>query len=390
MLKKKITIIIIVGLAVGWGMGAAAQADIAPKLKISPPTVEASVFIGETIERSVEITNQSDVALPIKVKVVDFRASDESGGMEFDPIDLNPSVSAKSWFEIEKPDFILDPQEKQTARFKIKIPVQAENRGYYAAILFEPQLPSFYFKENQPRAIPVMGVLNFITVESLSLDEEEVKNKLEVVGLSTPPQDRIVFLENSLGFISGNFKKLTALMIGEAKAASPVEVEILKKPPSSFLLRLKNNDSYHLKVGGKLVVLNWLGQKVGEANIATKTILPGTIRQFPAEFKLPVPGFLKWLPESWSRVLTDNLFLGKYEAKLDLKMISPVALEEMIPVLPWSFGFWALPWQFWIMAAAILAFIFLIIKKHRGRFALAWQALLKNTPQEDKTAVVEK
>ncbi|GAI28116.1 unnamed protein product [marine sediment metagenome] len=105
------------------------------------------------------------------------------------------------------------------------------------------------------------------------------------VEFSVPKKERLVALENMASKLLGSI-------------ALAAEFEITKKSPSSFILRIKNNDIYHIKPFGKVLIYNIFGKKVGEAEIPQRTILPGKIRRFPVEFSPSIPNYLKWLPES--------------------------------------------------------------------------------------------
>ena len=338
--------------------------NVSPRLAVSPHTFELDFFPGEERTEKVKITNKSEVALPILVRVVDFTASDETGGMSFDEALEEPSIASRQWFEIKNPNFILDAGETEKVNFTISVPENAEPGGHYAVMLFEPQLPSFYFEENKPQVIPVIGVLFLSSVKIFTL-EPEVKEKLEVVEFAVPKEERLISLEN-----------LTSAFVGGIVQAVS-EVTITKKSPSSFILRIKNNDIYHIKPFGKVLIFNIFGKKIGEAEVPKTTILPGKIRQFPVEFSPETPRYLKWLPESISNFLAQNFFFGKYQAKLILET-SGKRQETENDLLPLaSMSFFSFPWQFWIsFILTVLLFIFILVK-YRKRIILSFKILMR-------------
>ena len=114
-------------------------------LSVSPQVFEIDVFPGEKIEKKIDLRNLSEVPVPILVKTTDFTALDDSGEMEFDESLQDPSIASRKWFEIEKPNFILESNEREEVKVSIDIPENAEPGGHYSVILFEPQLPSLYF-----------------------------------------------------------------------------------------------------------------------------------------------------------------------------------------------------------------------------------------------------
>ena len=123
-------------------------------LAVSPQIFELDVFPDETMPKRIKLKNKSAVAMPIAVRVVEFTADENSGEMVFDEALQDPSLASHKWFKIENPNFILDPGETKKVNFTIEVPENAEPGGHYTVMLFEPRLPSFYFKEGRPRAVP--------------------------------------------------------------------------------------------------------------------------------------------------------------------------------------------------------------------------------------------
>jgi len=330
-----------------------AQEPISLGLSVNPQIFELDVFPGEKHIKKINLGNLSEVAMPILIRVTDFTAAQETGEMLFDESSQDPSFASRFWFEIESPNFILEPKEEREVRFSINVPENAEPGGHYAVMLFEPQLPSFYFQKGQIPAIPVVGVLFLISVKTFALELEELGEKLSVVEFSLPKEERMAALEN---FISR--------LVGSIVQAADIDINIVEKSPSKFVLRIKNNDVYHYKPQGKLLIYNTFGEKVGESEIQKTTILPGKIRRFPVEFSPEIPEKLKWLPASISNFLVQNTSFGKYKAV--------IALEVPGQKLETETQFWALPWKI------ILPLLFLIIGLIliRRRIVAAFKALL--------------
>ena len=345
-------------------IGVAEAKNISPRLSVSPHTFDLGVLPGEVITEKIKITNKSEVALPILARTVDFTARDEVGGMSFDALSQDISFASRKWIKIENPNFILEPSETEKINFTISIPENAEPGGHYAVMLFEPKLTSFYFEEGQPRAIPIIGVLFLFSVKTFTLDQE-VEQKLEVVEFSVPKKERLVAIENLVSAAIG----------GVAQAAT--EVTITKKSPQNFILRIKNNDIYHIKPFGKVLIYNVFGKKVGEAEIPQRTILPGKIRQFPIEFSPETPGYLKRLPASISNFLAQNFFFGKYQATIELQAKSPLTAETFQPNLPVILTFFSFPWQFWLGFVLTFGLLMFLIIKYRRRITLAFKTLIK-------------
>ena len=358
-------------------LSVSAQQNISPRLSVSPHTFDLGVLPGEVIADKIKLTNKSDVALPILVRTTDFTASDEIGGMSFDELSQDISFASRKWIKIENPNFILEPGETEKVNFTISVPENAEPGGHYAVMLFEPKLPSFYFKEDQPRAIPVIGVLLLFSVKTFTLEPPEYQT-LEIVEFSVPKEERIAIMEASLSVVQRTYQRLSASIIGQVQAAQPFQIEITKKAPSSFILRIKNNDIYHLKPFGKVLIYNIFGRKVGEAEVPQRTILPGKIRQFPIEFSPQASLYLKWLPESIANFLTENFFFGRYQARLSLEAKSPLTAEILQPNIPFVLTFFSFPWQFWLIFILTFGLLIFLTIKYRKRITLAFKTLTKS------------
>ena len=340
-------------------------------LSINPQIFEMDVFPGETISQKITIGNLSEVSLPIIVRVVDFTAEEDSGEMIFDEASQDPSVASRKWFEIENPNLILEPGERRKVLFSINVPENAEPRGYYSVMIFEPRLPSHYFEEMreatgevipvQPLAIPMVGVLFLTSIKTFTL-EPEVGQKLEVVEFSVPKEERLVTLENFASKIIGS-------------VAQAAQITITEKSPQNFILRIKNNDIYHIKPYGKVLIYNWFGKKVGETEIPQRTILPGKIRSFPVKFTPEIPEKLKWLPASISNFLVQNFFVGRYQAKLEIQAKSPLTAEILKPSATGLLTFFSFPWQFWLPFTLFLALLLVFVVKYRKRIGLAVKTL---------------
>lgn len=324
-------------------------------LSVYPQLFELDVFPGEKIEKEINLKNLSQAAIPVLVKVTDFTAEENSGEMEFDESSEDISLASRQWFQIENPNFILDVNEKEKIRFEISVPENAEPGGHYSVMLFEPQLPSFYFKPGQPKTIPVVGVLFLISVKTLSLEPISTDKPIEIVEFRIPEEARLQNLEKA---IAGIFQ-----IIPGVQAAT---VNIVEKTPSSFLLRIKNNDIFHHKLSGEISIYNFLGKRLGEAEVKKTTILPGKIRQFPISFSPEVPENLKWLPASISDFLIKNTALGEYRVVLEIK--GEKNRLELNQVL----NFWTFPWK---IALALFSFVILLVII-RKRIAAALKILI--------------
>ncbi len=328
--------------------------DFKPRLGVAPHTFELEVSRGEIFKNKIKILNQSELAIPITTRITDFTAAEETGQMLFDETSQDTSFASRFWIKIENPNFILDPGEVEEVKFSIEVPDNAEPGGHYAVVLFEPQLPSYYFKEGQPRAIPVIGVLFLISVKVEGLIEPETP--LTVVEFNIPENLHLRKLENFLvGFVG---------LVTEAIAAEKQAFSIVETSHLSFTLRIKNNDIYHVKPKGKLLILTGSDKIAGETEITETTILPGKIREFPVEFKPELPEKLtKYLPASISNFITRNLLFGNYRASLYLTTEKSTIKENI--------EFFAFPWKFVLSIVFIFALTLFFLIKYKKRIKSA-------------------
>lgn len=343
--------------------------QVSPRLAVSPYTFEIDVSPGEKLERVVKIFNQSESPMPINVRPVDFSAKEDSGDIIFDEMSQDPSISARKWVNIDKPNFILEPGETKSVDFSIDVPDNAEPGGHYATLFFEPTLPSFYFTEGQPRAIPVMGVLLILSVKTFSIDSISDKAQAEIVEFAIKPENRMRRLENALA---------SAVQIIPSVQASG-EVNIVEKTPFGFLLRIKNYDIFHHRFEGKIIVRNIFGVKIGEAEVKKTTVLPGKIRILPADFNPETPGWLKWLPAGLSDFLSHNGLIGAYSADLEIKT------ENSNKILLDSKVFWAFSWR--LIGPALLFLLGVILM--RRRLAASLITLFGRKPKDENDNVTQ-
>ncbi|MDD4624840.1 MAG: hypothetical protein WC322_00840 [Candidatus Paceibacterota bacterium] len=327
-------------------------------LSVSPQKYELDVFPGESFDYKLEIKNLSDLAMPVKIRMADFNALDDTGEMIFSEAE---SVSSQ-WFGIDNSEIILSGKEKREVSFSFSIPNEAERGGYYNVMIFEPQMPSYYFKEGRPKAIPVVGVLFLISVKNLSIDSEEEFSGLQIVEFSIPKEERAEVLEK----IAGVFSSRGAASVQSAYNSSALP--FAEKTPSSFSVKIKNNDYYHLKSSGKIVIYDIFGNKAGETDLSQKTILPGRTRLFKSEFLPEMPGYLKWLPASISSFFLNNFFIGQYQAEVTMQGINPVSGENSGSTQKFSFAVFA--WKFWL-PLFIIAVLALVLRKRIGKAILA-------------------
>ena len=334
--------------------------DFKPKIGVAPHTFEFEVNRGEVIKNKIKVLNQSDIPIPIAVRITDFTAAEETGQMLFDEASQDPSIASRKWIKIENPNFILESGETEEVRFSIEVPKNAEPGGHYATVLLEPKLPSFYFKEGGIRTVPVIGVIFLFSVEVEGLSRLE--EPFAVVEFNIPENLHLKKLENFAAGFGGLFT--------EVLAAEKQEFSVVESSHLGFSLRIKNNDIYHIKPQGKLLILANNNKIVGEVEIPKTTILPGKIRQFPVEFQPELSQKLeKYLPAAISNFISQNLFWGKYKAQL--------TLTENDDIIKKDIDFWVFPWKFALSTVFVLCLFLFFVLKYRKRIKKAIKVLFE-------------
>ncbi|MCK4520246.1 hypothetical protein KAT95_00020 [Candidatus Parcubacteria bacterium] len=343
--KKRILISLILFLFIG-GICSAEQGM---SIFVSPPIFEQEIEPGQSFQDEIYLLNKSDLAIPMEAKVINFEAAGEEGSIAFNEKEADISINPRKWFEIENPYFILEPHQSEKVKFSINVPENAEIGGHYVTVLFEPKLPSFYFEEKTLEAIPQIGVLFLISVGVDKSDRTE--KPLTVVEFNIPEEFHLQKLENLLANITGIFS--------EAWAAGEKTFSIVEKSNLPFTLRIQNNDPYHIKPEGKLLITTGRGKIVGETQVPKTTILPGKTRKFPVEFRPVLPEKLeKYLPKTVSNFISQNLLFGKYKASLLINFENSKIKEDII--------FWAFPWKVTLITLFILAILALMRKRIIG------------------------
>lgn len=334
--------------------------DFKPKIGVSPHTFEFEVNRGQVIKNKIKVLNQSEIAIPMAVKITNFTAAEETGQMLFDETSQDISIASRKWIKIENPNFILESGETKDIRFSIEVPENAEPGGHYATVLFEPKLPSFYFKEGGIRTLPVIGVIFLFSVEVEGL--LRLGQPLTIVEFNIPENLHLKKLENFATRFGGLFT--------EVLAAEKQKFSVVENSHLGFFLRIKNDDIYHIKPQGKLLILANNNKIVGEVEIPKTTILPGKTRQFPVEFEPKLSQKLeKYLPAAISNFISQNLFWGKYKAQLTLTAENDIIKENI--------DFWVFPWKFGLSTCFVFCLILFLMVKYRERMKKAVKVLFK-------------
>ncbi len=304
---------------------------------------------GQTYQDDVVVYNQSNIPLPVHIELSLWNLKPDSEDIEF--ITADPSFNATTWFTITPADFILDASGPKKIHFEIKVPKDAPLGSYLVMMRFQPTLPEQYFSEAGPRFIPELGVLFFINVKSLSLDQTSGYSAT-VSSLGPENQNRITLLNT---------------IIPTANAA------VFDQAVNNVIAQIKNTGTYYFKSAGTIEIKNMFGRTVLEKDLPERYLLPGSVRTIPIAVAPDAPGGGQF---AWFKQLLYQLgqqtYFGSYTATMRLKVPGQ-------PDIVSSIGFWVIPWKFWTIVAAAGLLIVLMFTKFRGRLQAAFAVLLRRS-----------
>lgn len=108
-------------------------------LVVSPPRTDFDINPGETLQKSIKVTNTSASELILDAKAIDFIVTDDAGT----PIKVTTEASgrflASPWFTLETTELVVPPKETAQLTVVITAPQDALPGGHYAGIYFEPK-----------------------------------------------------------------------------------------------------------------------------------------------------------------------------------------------------------------------------------------------------------
>lgn len=163
---------------------------------VSPPRTDFNIKPGETLQKTIKITNTSPTELILGAQVIDFIVTDDTGT----PIKVTEEASgrflASPWFTLDQTELVIPPKETAQITALITAPSNALPGGHYAGIYFEPkerrgEKKTISYTNAQVGslfALTVAGDLNYDAV----IKDFSTKNNLNEFG----PIDFSLTLEN--------------------------------------------------------------------------------------------------------------------------------------------------------------------------------------------------
>ena len=265
---------------------------------VEPGKTEIFINPGETITKSITITNRIGKTVKFKLTTEDMVGTNDAGS----PIKLlgdeKGPYSIRNFMEPEIGEFTLDLGEKITIPVRVSVPIDAEPRGYYGALIVS----------NEPEV----------------LGEEQSK---ETIGKA-----RLVSRIGSLFFLRINGEGKESGSLEDFKILGPSKT-FYENKPKGFEISFKNTGNVHLVPHGKIIIRNILGKDVGG---------------IPVDAYFSLPDSIRYREVLWS----EGTGLGRYTAHLSLYPGFGNENEEA------TIAFWIIPWK--ILAVTFVGLIILI------------------------------
>lgn len=273
---------------------------------LEPGKVELFLEPGETVVRTVSITNRVSKKVKFKIETEDFVGSRDAQNPVLLLGDKRSPYSFKDALIPEVREFTLDFGQRITIPIKVQIPQDAQPGGFYSSVIISNQPDrASGLEASGPRVISRLGALFFIRVKG----EVKEAGQLEDVRIAGP--DKLFY----------------------------------QKGPFIFQILFNNTGTVHLVPYGKINITNFAGS---------------LLATLPVDGYFALPDSLRYREVSW---YSDFLF-GRYKATVELnrgyKNGSDVTDVQ-------SIAFWVLPWKFILATFGIifiLVGIFFYVRKN--------------------------
>jgi len=300
--KIHLYVFIILGLLVGGSAFAYEKTKINVEIRndfiVEPGKTEIVLNPGESVVKNVTVTSRINKTVNFKLSSEDLMGTDSSQ----EPVrllgDEKGPYSIKDFIVPEIKEFTLSLGEKIVIPVTISVPINAEPRGYYGALIVA----------NQPE----------------KLEGQEAK---EVEG-----KTRLISRIGSLFLVKIKGEGKEEGSLASFKVMGPSKI-FYPQRPEGFEVAYKNSGNVHLVPYGNITIKNMLGRTVGELPVNAYFALPDSTR--------------------YREVMWDQGFgLGRYTADLSLyKGYGNEFVESKV-------SFWIIPWK--ILIPVLIGIIILV------------------------------
>lgn len=269
---------------------------------VEPGKTEIFLNPGESIVKNIAITNRIGKKVKFRLTTEDMTGTNDPETPIVLLGDEKGPYSLKNLIEPEITEFSLDMGERIVVPVKISIPVDAEPRGYYGALIVS----------NEPE---ILGD------ESSPVNEAEGKT-------------RLISRIGSLFLLRINGEGKESGSLEDFKLIGP-EKPFYEKRPKGFEVSFRNDGNVHLVPYGNISIKNILGKKVADIPVDAYFSLPDSVRYREILWK-------------------EGSGLGRYKA--DLSLYKGYGNENNNENA--TLYFWIIPWK--ILLAVFLGLLIVI------------------------------
>lgn len=216
---------------------------ISPTIGVSPAKLFETVAPGKEHQFTIKLRNLGADPLPLSASMSDIDDISDEGIPIYSK--TVSSQSASSWVEIASPDVIVSPGETKEVSITVTPPSDAAPGGYTAAVIFQAQLPSYYFDlDASTRILPAISVLGFFTVPG---EGEILVDQVSLESINVP--------------------------------------RIVVSSPLSLIANVKNSSNFFIQADAKATIQNGFGNSATTNEIGRVILLPEKDRKFVTAFE---------------------------------------------------------------------------------------------------------
>ena len=206
-------------------------------LTIQPVKISHNLKPGETVSGAISLTNASDAAVNVDMKVEDFVPLAGSYNIQF--VGRSEGVTTvRDWVLFSEPvSFVLEKGAAKEIAYTITAPPDAEPGGHFGVALFKATERT---AGSQLKVGTQVGVLLFVTIPGDHLQ------KGRVLDFSGP--------------------------------------QFVQKGPVAFQIKFENTGTVHFEPKGTIKIMDMLGRVVGNVPVGGQVVLPTGARDLDASW----------------------------------------------------------------------------------------------------------
>jgi hypothetical protein len=275
-MRRKLIILAILILPFSLLIVKLAAQETGQGLRLTPVSFDLNIDKGQTSTGTLHLDNNTGQTQEINVGIENFTAQGEQGEVTLTNEDSQYALA--KWITVSPNHITIANNGRADFTYTIHVPEGAEPGGHFGSLVFST-VP--------PKSAGSTGAVVSQSVGSL-------------------------FLVRVPGDVKEN------AVIESFKTDKP----FYSNGPVNFIIRVKNNSSVHVKPIGVITITNELTGRKNVVGVAGENVLPGAIRQIPAQWE-------------------QKFLLGKYQAVANLNYGSknlPVAYSTEFYAFPVGLG----------------------------------------------------